>query len=266
MTGDLQYVTTSDGCRIAVRRTGRANAPEILFSNSLGTDHTMWFPQVETLGRDFSIVQYDTRGHGASDAPAGAYSIDRLSLDVIEVMDTLDIARTHFCGVSLGGMTGQRLAWRAPDRFASMSLAATSAYMGTPRYWQERINTVLSQGVKPVADKSLAVWFSPEFVDASPDAPEALQQVFYATDPVGYAGCCAAIRDMDQRPTVRLTAMPTLVISGDADPATPLEHGRFLHEQIEGSRFLVLEGAHLINLESANAFTAALRAHVEEIR
>jgi len=263
VTSALEHVVVGDGCRIAVRHSERADAPTIVFSNSLGTNHTMWSPQIELLAQDYSLVQYDTRGHGASDAPSGAYSIDRLSLDVLEILDALDVARAHFCGVSIGGMTGQRLAWRAPERFESMTLAATSAYMGPAAQWQERIGTVLSQGMSAISDRVLGVWFSPQFANDRPSLHSQVRQIFCDTDPVGYAGCCAAIRDMDQRPTAKLNSLPTLIVAGDADPATPTEHGRFLHDEIKGSQFVVLQGAHLINLASPDAFTDALRAQVE---
>ncbi|MFC3051997.1 3-oxoadipate enol-lactonase [Kordiimonas pumila] len=254
----------SDDVDIAYEYHVKNGKPVILFSNSLGTDRSMWAPQVAALSDEFAIVTYDSRGHGLSGAPGGAYSLDRLSLDVLELMDFLKIETAHFCGVSLGGMVGQRLATRAAHRFQSLTLAATSPYMGPPSSWQGRIETVLAEGMEALVEAVISRWFTPAFMDVNPKQVDAVRQVFLNVHPAGYAGCCAAIRDMDMRCTARMISAQTLVVAGEKDPATPPEgHAAVLHSAIPTAQYLSLDGAHLINLEQAEKFTDALRNFVQ---
>lgn len=252
----MEYVTLGDGTRIACRRDGEEGAPVLVLSNSLGTDHTMWDPQMAELARHFRVLRYDQRGHGASDAPAGAYSMDRLGSDVIDLLDALGLERVHFCGLSLGGMVGQWLAHRAPERIDRLILANTSACMGPPAGWQTRIEGVLAHGMAPLAEASIARWFTPE---ANPQAVAPIRAMLLANDPGGYAGCCAAIRDMDQRVTASLNRCPTLVIAGAQDMATPVDHSAVLVEQAADARLCVLQqAAHLSNVEQPAAFLDAM--------
>ena len=103
----------------------------------------MWDPQIEKFTKHFRVLRYDSRGHGDSDAPGGSYSLDRLGRDVIELLDTLNISRVHFCGLSLGGMVGQWLAIHAPERIDRLILCNTSAYLGPAEQFQGRIASVL---------------------------------------------------------------------------------------------------------------------------
>lgn len=252
------HVITGDGCRIAWRSDGPADAPALLLSNSLGTNMEMWTPQLAAWTQGRRVLRYDQRGHGASDAPAGAYSIDRLGRDVIELLDALEIASVDFCGLSLGGMTGQWLGIREPSRLRRLVLANTSSFMGPPSAWDGRIALVRAEGMAPLAQASVERWFTSAFAAAQPDAIAAIGRMLQATDPVGYAGCCAAIRDMDMRRTATLIAVPTLVIGGTLDPATPPAHSEALERAIAGSRLVMLEAAHLSNVERPDAFARAV--------
>ncbi|MCG8504208.1 MAG: 3-oxoadipate enol-lactonase [Sphingomonadales bacterium] len=259
-----RLIRVGDGCGIACDYREAASRPVLIFSNSLGADRSMWAPQIAAFAGDFAALTYDTRGHGRSEAPSGAYSIDRLAQDVLDLMDALDIATAHFCGLSLGGMTGQALGSRAPERFRSLVLSTTSAYMGPPAGWQERIETVGADGMAAVADIVLGRWFTPDFAHAEPEIVARMRAQIVGTDPAGYAGCCAAIRDMDLRATAASIRVRTLIIAGDQDEATPLPHGQFLHEHIRGSRLVTLAAAHLANVEQPVAFNDALRAFWKE--
>lgn len=251
-------VTTDDGCRIACRFDGAEGAPILLLSNSLGTTMAMWDPQMAAFTRDFRVLRYDCRGHGQSGVPSGAYSIDRLGRDVIALLDTLELGKVDFCGLSLGGMIGQWLALRAPERIGRLVLANTSAFMGPPSNWQGRIDAVLADGVAPLADASVARWFTAGFADRDPGAVASIRAMLLANHAVGYAGCCAAIRDMDQRATASLNTRSTLVIAGRFDPATPMADGEFLVAQAQHARLAVLESAHLSNVECPRAFASAV--------
>lgn len=258
----MTSVITGDGCRIAYRFDGPEDAPVLMLSNSLGTNFAMWEPQMAAWTRDFRVLRYDQRGHGVSAAPAGAYSLDRLGRDVVELLDALGLSKVHFCGLSLGGMVGQWLGVQAPERIDRLVLANTSSWMGPPSGWDARIVLVREQGMAPLAEASVERWFTPEFVAAAPDAVASIVSTLEATDPVGYAGCCAAIRDMDMRPLVGLIRRPVLVIGGLCDPSTPPAHSEALAAAILGARIEMLKAAHLANTEQPSAFAEAVRTHL----
>ena len=254
----MDYITTGDGCRIACRFDGPEGAPVLLLSNSLGTDMGMWAPQMAAWTQYFRVLRYDQRGHGASDAPAGAYSMDRLGRDVIELLDALMIEKVDFCGLSLGGMTGQWLGIREASRLRRMVLANTSSFMGPPSAWDARVMAVLDKGMAPLAQASVERWFTPAFAATATDAIAPIGAMLQATSPAGYAGCCAAIRDMDMRRMVTLITTPTLVIGGSEDPATPPPHSETLAAAIDGAELVMLKAAHLSNVELPDAFATAV--------
>ncbi len=251
-------IAADDGCRIAWRADGPSDARVLLLSNSLGTDMDMWFRQVDAFAGQFRVLRYDARGHGASGATPGDYSLDRLGRDALALLDALGVARIDFCGVSLGGMIGQWLAWRAPERLGRIVLSNTSAFMGPPAGWQTRIDAVRRDGMAVIADAMLPRWLTERFAALRPDVATALIATLKATDPQGYAGCCAAIRDMDLRPTARLVTTPALVIGGSEDPATPPGHAIALADHLQGAILLMLPAAHLANIEAPDAFNEAV--------
>lgn len=246
-------IKMGDGCAIAYRLDGPENAPILLLSNSLGTTTAMWEPQMAALTAVRRVLRYDTRGHGASDAPLGAYSIDRLGRDVVELLDALDVERVDFCGLSMGGMIGQWLGWRAPGRIDRLVLANTSAFMGPPQGWDARIRLVTEQGMEAMVEPVIQRWFRSEFAGVSEEVAR-VRAMLLATPVRGYAGCCAAIRDMDQRRSVSMICAQTLVIGGTSDPATPPEHAEHLRAAIKKARLRLLPAAHLSNIEASQAF------------
>ena len=258
------HITADDGCKIAWKRSGTSGKPTLILSNSLGTDMRLWDAQLDAFSPHFDILRYDTRGHGASDAPEGSYSLDRLGRDVLQLLDHHNIAQAYFAGVSLGGMTGQWLGYRAPDRINRIILANTSAYMGPPSGWADRINAVLANGMDPMADPVLIRWFTPEFQASNTQEVENVRKQLLATEPAGYAGCSAAIRDMDLRPTAELIKSSTLIIAGLRDPATPPEHADWLLSHITGSTLVALDAAHLSNIEQSEKFNDAVLEFLKE--
>ncbi len=249
-----------DGARIGYRIDGSRDSPAVVLSNSLGTDLAMWDPQVAALARTFRVVRYDTRGHGASTATPGPYSIERLGGDVVGLLDALDIERAHFCGLSLGGITGMWLGIHAPKRLRRLVLANTAARIGPPDNWNARIEKVRAGGMGAISQTVVERWFTKEFIAGDPDAVAAMRLMMERTPAEGYIACCAAVRDMDQREGISAIRAPTLVIAGTHDVATPAMDGRFLAEHIDAAEYVELDAAHLSNIEDAAAFTAALLA------
>lgn len=253
----MTTITTDDGIVLNVRLDGDPNKPSVLLSNSLGTDLTMWDAQVAPLSEHFQVVRYDARGHGKSAAPDGDYTIDRLGRDAVAVLKGFGIEKAAFCGVSMGGMVGMWLGIHAPGRVTRLALCNTAAMMPPKDAWQQRIDAVLAGGMEAVVDAVVARWFTEAFIRDEPEAVARVRAMLLDTPPVGYAGCCAAIRDMDQRSALFGIGKPTLVVAGADDPATPPERGEEIAAAIRGAELDVLpECAHLSNIEQTALFNA----------
>jgi 3-oxoadipate enol-lactonase len=247
-----------DGARLRCRFDGAADAPVVVLSNSLGTDLTMWDDQVPTLAAHFRVLRYDTRGHGASAVTRGPYSIEQLGRDVVGLLDGLDIDRAHFCGLSMGGMTGMWLGINAPERLRRLVLANTAAQIGPPDNWNARIAKVRADGMAAISSAVLERWFTPPFHAQQPKRVAAIRRILEGMPADGYVAACAAVRDMDQRAAIRSIRVPTLVIAGTSDLSTPPADGRFLADSITGASYVELPAAHISNIEVAAAFTAQL--------
>jgi 3-oxoadipate enol-lactonase/4-carboxymuconolactone decarboxylase len=254
----MAFMTADDGTRLFYRLEGPDGAPPVILSNSLGTDHMMWQPQAEALSHAFRVIRYDQRGHGASEVPFGPYSMERLGLDVLALADHLDLERFSFCGISMGGLTGQWLAIHAGARLEHLVLAATAAHIPPREAWEQRIATVTGKGLAGIADVAIERFFSENFRRTASATVAKFRRTLLATSSEGYVACCEAVRDADFRQEVAGLAVPTLVMSGATDPATPPEFGAFLADAIEGARLVILEGAHIINVEQPDAFNREL--------
>ena len=252
------FATTPAGTRVAYSVAGRPWRPSLILTHSLGSDHRMWEPQVLALKEQYYIVSIDNIGHGESDVPAGDYSVADMAAGVLAIADAEQLERFHFCGLSVGGITGQYLGVHHADRLVSLTVCNTAAKIGAPELWNERIGIAQSQGMGALVDGVIARWFSPDFAECNPDRFALARETLLATDPNGYAGVSAALRDTDLRAVVGSIAVPTMVIGGANDQATPIEQARWLHSQIDGSRLVELDAAHLSNLDREPEFTAAL--------
>lgn len=253
------------GARLFYRVDGPPEAPAILFSNSLGADLRMWEPQAQSLAARFRVIRYDTRGHGRSDAPPGPYTLDQLSGDALALLDALDIARAHVCGLSLGGMVALSLAASHPDRVRRAVFANTAARIGSAASWTERIAAVQAGGMDGIHDAILARFLLESVRQSRPQTARAVSEMLLSTPPAGYISACAALRDADLRGAVGQITAPALIIVGERDQSTPPAQARALHEAIAGSQLVILDNAsHLSNLEQPEAFTAHLLAFLDQ--
>jgi 3-oxoadipate enol-lactonase len=242
--------------RIHYELAGPADAPVVMFSNSLGATLSMWDAQMPEITKTLRALRYDKRGHGQSSLPPGPYTVEQLGRDAVALLDFLKLDTVHFCGLSIGGQTGMWLGVNAPKRLKKLVLCNTGAKIGTSDAWNLRIEAVQKGGVKAVSGAVIERWFTAEFRAKEPAVVSKIQQALEGNSPEGYTGCCAAVRDFDHREKLGAIQTPTLVIAGAHDPATPPADGRFVAEKIRGARYLELEAAHLSNIEDRDRFTA----------
>lgn len=250
----MPYVTLPAG-EFFYRFDGPADGPLLVLSNSLGTDHSMWEPQLAAFTRAFRVLRYDSRGHGASVAPPGPYTIAELGQDVVHLYEALGIERAHYCGLSMGGMVGMWLAVNAPEVVNRLVLCNTAARLGPPQLWDARIEAVRLGGMPAIVSAVLVRWFTAAFMSHPSDVVDHMRQVLANTSAEGYIACCEAIRDMDQRAILPRIQATTLVIAGSLDAASPPADGRFLASSIPEARYLELAAAHMTNVEAAESYT-----------
>lgn len=251
--------TENNGVRLRYRLEGKPGAPVILFSNSLGTDLSMWDPQVSALQGEYGILRYDTRGHGLSSVPSSAFTQEDLGRDVLAVLAAAGVSRAYFCGISMGGQTGIWLGANAPERFERLMLCNTAAHIGTPESWNARVAAIRAGGMGAVASAAIERWFTKRFIERATETIAWIRQMILDTPPQGYISCCEAIRDADLIMQAPQMGVPVTVVSGAYDPATTPAQGRVLSCMIPDSRYVELEAAHISNIEAASEFTSVLR-------
>jgi 3-oxoadipate enol-lactonase/4-carboxymuconolactone decarboxylase len=240
------------------RIDGADDLPVLMFAHALGLDLGMWDAQASALSPHLRTLRYDLRGQGATSVSEGDYSIAQLGADALALADALGIEKFAFCGQSLGGMVGLWIAAHSPDRLTHLILANTSA-RADAKAMDTRRRTVLDRGMAAVIDAAVARFFSPQFVARRDRRVDWVRRTLLATNPIGYAGCCAAIRDMDQTASLAEIRTPTLVIGGDHDISMPwADHGAILAKSIAGATVAQLPGAHITCLEFPHSYTAAV--------
>lgn len=256
----------ANGISVSCELDGPEGAPVVTLSHSLAATSRMWDPQIAALRDNYRVLAYDTRGHGGTDAPDGAYSLDLLAADARSLLAELGIARTHWVGLSMGGMIGQTLALQNPELFESLSLCDTSSRVPpeAASAWQERIGLAQSDGMAALVDGTVERWFTPPFRDARADVVEPVRDMIRATPPAGFVGCCHAIRGLDLTDRLSAIEIPTLIVVGEDDPGTPVAASEAMHAEISGSELVVLtSAAHLSNLEQPEAFNEALASFLD---
>ncbi len=250
---------TANGSRHYYRLEGVEGRPVLVLSHSIGTDHGMWEPQMPDFLRHFQVLRYDTRGHGASDAPSGEYSIEQVGRDALGIADQLGIASFAWCGLSMGGGIGQWIALQAPERLSHLVLANTSARFGDRVNWENRIKAVREGGMAAIVSLALQRFFSEKTVQTPNAHVSSIRAVLLGTNPDGYIGCCAALRDFDNTDQLSKITTSTLVVVGEHDVSTPWTgNGEVLARRISNAKAVRLAAAHLSNLEQPRSFTTAV--------
>lgn len=251
-------VADINGSQCHYRSDGDPHLPCVVLSNSLGTDLSMWDAQAEALAPHFHVLRYDTRGHGASASPPGPYSMQILGQDVVGLLDHLQIEQAHFCGLSMGGVTGQWLGINAPQRLRKLVLANTAARVGTQEGWCNRAQAVRQDGLDAIAAGAAERWFTPEFIAARPATVAAMLGKLRDQNAEGYAACCDALAVTDLRGTIHVIAAPTLIIAGKNDPVTTVADAMQMQQAIFHADVATIDASHLSNIEAELAFTGLL--------
>ena len=229
----------------------------VVLSGSLGSSLAMWDPQMPALADRFRVLRYDHPGHGRSPLSEDR-TVAALAVQLLGLLDDLGFAQVSFCGLSLGGAVGMRLALDAPHRIGRLVLCSRSARFATPEFWDRRVAAVRSGGVEAIADEVLDRWFTPGFPDV-----RRYRDMLVSTPAEGYSRCCEAVRDWDVRGALGAVQAPTMAIAGADDRSTPPDELKAIAAEIPSARLTVLDGRHLVNVEQADAFNEALLAHLE---
>jgi 3-oxoadipate enol-lactonase len=237
------------------------SAPWVTLSHSLACNLHMWDVQIATLAKNHRVLAYDTRGHGLTEAPATAYTLDELADDAKALLDALKISQTHWVGLSMGGMIGQTFALKYPGIFRTLVLCDT-----TSRYpaeavalWADRVKIASTQGMEPLVNGTLSRWFTEPFRTKGDPAIDKVAQMIRSTPPLGYAGCCQALPKINATDRLKEIKSPIQIIVGEQDAGTPVAMSQAIHAAAPGSELVIIPNAsHLSNVEQPAAFDAAL--------
>lgn len=247
-----------------VVESGDPNGAPVVFANSLGTDVRLWDQILPLLPDGLRIIRYDMRGHGASDAPTGAYKMGGLVSDAEKLLDALGIKNAAFVGLSIGGMVGQALAVKRLDLVRALVLSNTAVKMGTAQMWHDRIADIETHGLAHITDAVMARWFSAEFCNS----PEVAfwKGMMNATPQQGYIGCCAAIAGTDLMTPTSGLRLPVLGIAGSEDGSSPPDLVRETIDLIPGSEFALIRGAgHLPHVEKPVEYADLLNGFLTRV-
>ncbi len=248
---------------------GPQGAPWVTFSTGISNDTTMWDGHVAGLADRYRLLRYDSRGHGGTEATAGAYTFDLLTGDVLGLWDALGIERSHLVGIGLGGMTAMALALDHPERISALVAAACRAAL-TPDYeaiWPPMIEIARASGIEAIVERTASRWFPDAFREANPETMENVRAMIRRTSLDGYLGCIAALLTLDLGGRVQDLAVPTLFVSGAEDRlGGPPEMMRELADSVADARHVTLPGAgHICNIANPQGFTRALGEFFDSI-
>lgn len=259
---------TTNNIELNYEISGNDNAPWITLSHSLACDLSMWDDQMDVLNQKFKVLRFDTRGHGKSSAPPGEYTLDQMADDVKGLFDALGVTRTHWMGLSMGGMIGQTFALKYPGVFQSLILADTTSRRpsNAAQMWGERITIARAKGMAGVLDTTLARWFTAPYIQSRRDVMQRIGAQILNTPVDGFCGCCAAIAKVDTLDRLKEIKCPVLIIVGEEDHGTPPEMARAIHANLPGSELkIIASAAHLSNVEQAEMFNDSMMGFLARV-
>lgn len=257
-----------NGILLHYRLDGPEGAPVIALVNSLGTDLTMWEPQVGALAERHRVLRHDTRGHGKSAAPPGPYTIDMLTDDVLGLVAHTGAMRFYVVGISLGGLEALAVGLRQPPGLAGIAICDSRLDVPSEsaKAMDDRTQLARERGMAPIAEAMIERWFTPPTLAAKPAYLDTVRQMLLATSVEGFTGCISAIKDSALSDRVATLRVPTLFLVGDQDAALPVELMRQVQSRVPGARAAVIRGAgHLSNLEQPVAFNEALLTFLGQV-
>lgn len=259
---------TANGIRIHYELSGKKDAPAVILSHSLASSLKMWEPQMGMLESHFRVLRYNTRGHGRSETTPAPYTLEILGEDALGLLDQLGMDQVHWVGLSMGGMIGQAIALNHPKRLKSLALCDTAAIIPAEAQpiWDERIEGVRKIGMKSQLETTMERWFTPSFLNLNPPMLTLIKEEFLATPAEGYIGCAGAIRRLNYLERLGEINLPTFIMVGEDDPATPVSASQAIHEHIKNSKLVILPSTrHLSNVEQAEAFNTHLLKFLKEV-
>jgi 3-oxoadipate enol-lactonase len=253
---------------IAINYELGGSGPCLMLAHSIASNLHMWDDQMDALTARYTVLRYDTRGHGGSDAPAGPYTLELLADDAHALLGALGIREAHWIGLSMGGMIGQTFAVKYPGVFRSMVLADTTSRYGPEAQpgWAERISAVQSGGMQAILDMMLARWFTAPYRESHPEPVKRIGSYIAATPVAGFIGCCEAVRRINITARLEEVTCPTLIVVGEQDPGTPVAMAQEIHQALPGSELQIIPAAaHLSNIEQARAFNDAVLGFLNRV-
>ncbi len=257
----------ANGVRFHYEVAGPDDAPWVTLSHALANNLTLWDDVAASLSKRYRVLRYDHRGHGDTEAVPGPYSFPMLIEDVIGIWDALNVDRSHWVGLSIGGMIGYGLAIEHPQRL--LSLVACDSRPDAPpdyqAYFQSRIDKAREKGMEGVVESTIERWFTPETREQGPPALDKVRQMIRTTNPIGHEGCCEALKTLSFGPRLHEISVPTLILGGAKDKGAPPEVLAEAAAKIGGAEHVVIPNAgHITALENPDAFLAALQTFLSK--
>lgn len=255
------FATTRDGIRIGYTIFGNAKAEKkVALIHSLAMDRSFWQPVAEDLAKEAAVLVIDCRGHGQSDKPQGPYTVEQFADDLADVLDHLGWTQVTVAGCSMGGCVALAFAIRHKARVKSLGLCDTTAFYGDAKAWQERADKGVADGLAALIPFQKSRWFSDAFNATRDDVVQHCNKVFVANEPHAYHASCLMLGAADLRAGLAGINVPTRVLVGEEDYATPVAMAEYLHQNIKGSTLTIAKGArHLSPLEIPEQVAAKLR-------
>jgi len=256
---------TRDGTRLVYDIQGRGT-DGIVLVHSLAMDRRFWQPVAERLAVDMPVITYDCRGHGQSDKPQGPYTVELFARDLADLLDQIGWTSARVAGASMGGCIALAFAAAYPTRTSALGLIDTTAWYGAeaPKQWAERAARAAKDGMSALVEFQTTRWFGDTFRMQRPDVVKDSVDVFLRNDVAAYVETCKMLGAADLRAALPGMTMPTAIVVGEEDYATPVAMAEALQRGIKGSTLTVLKGArHLTPLEMRDRIAQELRALAE---